>query len=196
MTFPPDFTYPEAKATTAAVAAHRIAALAPAHRAVVQAGGCSGLWPLALARSFDRVYTFEPHPGNYAYLAANIAGTPSITAFPYALGDHAGRVGLTRPKPKAGLWRVDGDGDIPLTALDAVVTDGPLDAIVLDVEGSEAPALRGAARLLTTHRPLLWFEGLHHTAAIAAVLAAHDYLPAQRGLGSDWYSVHASRVGH
>jgi len=152
------------------------------------------LWPLALAHYFDRVYTFEPEPTNYQYLQSNIAATPSIMAFPYAVGDRRASVGLTRPKPHAGLWRVDGDGDIPLVPLDLVIGD-VVDALVLDVEGSEVPALRGAEHLITTYRPLLWFECLHHTEDIAAFLTAHGYVLPRPGVGADAYSVHESRTG-
>jgi FkbM family methyltransferase len=191
--FPPDFTFPEEKTVTAHVAAQAIAGLVTERRAVVQAGGCSGLWPLALSQYFERVYTFEPAPSNFPYLSQNIAGKPSITAYPVALGETPCGVALVRTKPKAGLWRVDGDGETPMVRLDAVVAE-PVDAIVLDVEGSELPALRGAERLIAAHRPLLWFEFMHDTDALSAFMAAHGYTPPVHAIGGDCYSVHASRV--
>ena len=194
MTFPPDFTYAAQKSLVARMAAQCIAGLAAGRGAVVQAGGCSGLWPLALARHFEQVVTFEPEPTNFRYLKANVSALPNVSAFDYALGETRARVGLTRPKPKAGLWRVDGDGEIPMVTLDEFVGDLVVDAIVLDVEGLEVDALRGAERLIDTHRPLLWFEFLHNAPEIEAFLAAHGYTPPARGLGSDCYSIHASRV--
>lgn len=193
MRFPPDFTYPAQKQVTAQVAAQSIAGLAADHRVVVQAGGCAGLWPLALAHYFDRVVTCEPAPDNFDCLAANIADRPNIAAFGCALGDTVRSVSLTRPKAQAGLWRVDGDGDTPMTTIDVLV-DGPVDAIVLDVEGSEVAALQGAERVIAEHRPLLWFEFLHHVEALTDWLTAHDYTMPAHGVESDWYSVHASRV--
>src|SRR5688500_14954207 len=148
MTFPPDFTVPKQKQVTAQVAAHAIANLALERRAVVQAGGCSGLWPVALAHYFDRVYTFEPAPENFRYLRANVAALPNVVACACALGETHKRVGLTRPKPRAGLWRVDGDGEIQMVPLDAVLGEAPIDALVLDVEGAEVLALQGAARVI------------------------------------------------
>lgn len=195
MTVPPDFTRPQDKWCTAKIAAGVIATKAAGRRAVVQAGGCVGLWPLALAKYFQRVYTFEPEPTNYACLQRNIAAVGHITAQQAALGDRADCVGLTRPKVGAGLWRVDGAGDIPMVVLDDVVDDA-IDAIVLDVEGSEVPALRGCERLIATHRPLLWFEFLTQTAAIEDFIATHGYTAPTRALGGDRYSVHTSRVAH
>ncbi len=194
MTYPPDFTRPRYKEAVAAQAAACIAGLSVAHRAVVQAGGCAGLWPLALASRFAHVYTFEPAPSNFAALAENVAGVPNVTAFPCALGEAPQSVGLTRHKPKAGLWRVDGDGDIPMQPLDAVLAGVAVDALVLDVEGSEVAALNGAERLIAANRPLLWFEYATRQPEIDAWLAAHDYTAPTRGLDGDCYSVPRERA--
>lgn len=188
MIYPPDFTVPESKLFAAQMAAQCIAGLTRDHRGVVQAGGCIGLWPRALASKFGWVWTCEPAPSNVPYLEANIAGIPNITAAHVALGAESAAVGLTRPKPHAGLWRVDGPGDIPMWTIDAMVGDAPIDAIVLDVEGYEAQALCGAARTIERNRPVLWFEYLQHTAAIDSVLSAHGYPPPQPALGGDFYS--------
>ena len=93
---------PPSRRTIAGLAADIIASLCGTRRgAVVQAGGCAGLWPLALARRFGHVYTFEPAPGNFACLRQNTAGVGNISAYDYALSDARRLVGLTRPKPGA-----------------------------------------------------------------------------------------------
>lgn len=194
MTYPPDFACPKEKQVTAQVAAQCISGLAPARRAVVQAGGCSGLWPMALAHYFDRVYTFEPAPLNFEYLVRNISDVPNIRASDCALADRCGTSGLTRPKAGAGLWHLEGDGEVDVVTLDSLRFNEPIDAIVLDVEGAEVQAFNGAEQIITTHHPLLWFEYLHHTAEIDAFLAAHGYRPPERGIGADYYSIHASRA--
>jgi FkbM family methyltransferase len=192
MVFPPDFTFPVEKWETAQYAAQSIAGLSAERRVVVQAGGCAGLWPVALSKYFAHVYTFEPALVNFECLQANVAACANITAVQAALGDTYRSVGLTRPKPKAGLWRVEGEGYIEMLPLDDLLGDVALDALVLDVEGSELQALRGAERLITTHKPLLWFE--HRTAEVDGFLTAHGYTPPLHGLGGDCYSVHTSRA--
>lgn len=193
MIYPPNFYYAEAKTETADYAAECIALLSPDLRVVVQAGGCSGLWPLALARYFGHVHTFEPDATNYHVLVANIGTAEHITTYHAAVGETQKLVGLTRPKNCAGVWRVDGNGAIPMVRLDDVI-DGPVDALVLDVEGSEVAALRGAERLIDTYHPLVWCEYLHDSAGIDAFLAAHGYSPRAHGNGADYYSRHTSRI--
>lgn len=192
--YPPDFTYPSEKYETAQLAAQCIAGLAGDHRVVVQAGGCVGLWPFALSKMFAHVYTFEPEPTNFHYLKTNVAACPNVSAARSALGDERRGVSLARTRAQAGLWRVDGDGEIPMIPLDDVMGAAPVDAIVLDVEGFEVPALRGAAQVIRAHRPLLWFEFLQHTDAIAGVLAGYGYTTPARAIGGDCYSVHTSRM--
>lgn len=194
MRYPPDFTVPGQKHIAASLAAESIAGLSRDRKVVVQAGGCAGLWPMALADHFDEVYTFEPEPTNFQYLRANVASRPNVYAYDYALSDTRGRTGLTRPKAQAGLWRMEGDGEIPVVTLDEFCGDLVIDALVLDVEGHEVPALKGAEQLITRHRPLLWFEYLQHTSEIDAFLEAHDYTSPAYGMGIDRYSVHTAHV--
>lgn len=196
MIYPPDFTNVAYKEAAARHAARMIADLVPERRAVVQAGGCAGLWPLALATHFAQVYTFEPDPANFQCLSVNVASVPHIAARQAALGECERSVGLTRPKAQAGLWRVDGDGAIPMVRLDDVLGEAPIDALVLDVEGSEAQALHGAAHILVRHRPVVWVEYLQHLEAIQDALAIYGYTRPVRGFAEDYYSVHASRIQH
>jgi FkbM family methyltransferase len=185
--WPPDFTYRESKLHIAELAAARIAALSPQRRVVVQAGGCAGLWPRALAKHFEAVYTFEPEATNFQCLVHN-CDNPCIYPFRIALGDRPRTAGLDRHKAGAGLWRLAGDGSIPVLTLDSFCLPA-CDALVLDVEGSELDVLRGAGRTIATHRPLLWFEFMHGTDALAAWLSDHGYDRPRLGLQNDWYSL-------
>ena len=64
-------------------------ALCREFRYCVQAGGNVGVWPLALAKRFDHVWTFEPEPDNFRSLLnnININGFANIKAENIALSD-------------------------------------------------------------------------------------------------------------
>lgn len=163
-----------ARYITAAFAALEIAEAVRHRGCVVQGGGWIGLWPRELARWFDRVVTREPDPTNYAALQRNIAGLPQIDAWQAAYGATVGTTGLTRPQGASGEWRCDGPGDVPVVTIDGLGI-GPVDAIVLDVEGSELAALQGAEATISRDRPVIWLEYHHHRTAIAAWLQARGY---------------------
>ena len=188
--WPPDFKNWAGKSGVADAAVARIASLCLQKRVAVQAGGCSGLWPITLAQHFGHVYTFEPALTNFECLRQNIAGVPNISAFNHALSDTRRLVGLTRSKPRAGMWQVDGPGDIQAVTLDEFLGDIVMDALVLDIEGSEWAAWRGAERLIKTCRPVLWYEFNRNEAALEKWLAEHGYSRPQAGIGRDKFSVY------
>jgi len=201
---PPYFKFPERKWQVSRFAAGAIKVLSPPHRNVVQAGGCAGFWPLALSYVFEHVYTFEPDPTNFECLQHNIQGVPNITAFHGALSDAQRLVGLTRPrlgaeswrvgdkplceeKLGAGLWQIDGTGDIQAVVLDEHLKDVPVDALVLDIEGHELSALRGAEQTIMKYRPLVWLEFKYNPVELQTWMSEHDYALPRPGFGNDWY---------
>lgn len=211
MRYPPHFKVAGSKAHLAVFGAGVIASLSsPRRRNVIQAGGCAGMWPLALAPLFDQVYTFEADPTNFHCLLHNVRDVSNISAFNHALSDSRQLVSLSRPKLRAGAWQVDGAGALlkPRTAtseaeiahdpiiqgiqavtLDEFLGDVAVDALVLDVEGSELRALRGAERMITRHHPLLWMEFQHNHDELCAWLLAHGYDVPQWGIPPDVFSV-------
>jgi hypothetical protein len=54
-------------------------------KVAVQAGGNCGVWPAALSKRFEFVYTFEPDPVNFRCLCAN-APYENVYKFNAALG--------------------------------------------------------------------------------------------------------------
>lgn len=150
-------------------------------RTCVQAGGYVGLWPLALAKSFARVVTFEVMPGMLEALRRNCAGTPNISVYGVGLGAAPATVPLL-PAGTAGSWRIDPAGPLrcDVITIDSLgLTD--CDAIILDVEGYEAEVLRGAAETIARCRPVIQVEELDRSAAeIQAHLAGIGYREAAR----------------
>lgn len=132
----------------------------PGRGVVVQAGGNVGVYPLHLARHFERVHTFEPDADNFACLSKNIAGESRITAYQTALGEHGGTVSTIAHKPDDNgcirVIEVDG-GRVPMRTIDNLALDA-CDLMWLDIEGFEEPALRGAMRTIERCRPVVIVE--------------------------------------
>ena len=152
-----------------------------AFRSVVQAGGHCGVWPLALADRFSTVYTFEPDADNFTALTVNTAGKSNIVRFQAALGNVHRTVGLTTLAGRTGRTFVSGEGNIPTLTIDDL---GLLDCdlIILDVEGGEMNAFRGARKTIERCRPVLMFEDKGHSRRFGfAKGATPEWLEAHHG---------------
>jgi FkbM family methyltransferase len=142
-----------------------LVSLCDTKRVVFQAGGHVGLWPMRLARAFKTVYTFEPTPATYLCLKRNTVNTRNIVHMGSALGATVG-VAKMRPTQSVGTWRVDdkeGYFEVPQTTIDAAQCR-EVDAIVLDIEGFEVEALKGAAETIAACHPIILVEELPRAA--------------------------------
>lgn len=141
-------------------------------RVCVQAGGHVGLWPLRLAACFDIVLTFEPDPALFQCLIRNTHHAPNVICHSTALSSEDGESAM-RPHEKAGSWSVDPAGSVRIqtTTIDYVLRDygfTSCDAIVLDIEGHELEALRGAADTIARCSPVIHIEELKARGAEAS----------------------------
>lgn len=109
-----------------------------------------------------RVFAFEPHPELFRRLLRTAAapglGVACVDLREVALGDAPGRARLVQPPEypgNDGTARLSG-GDhgepVEVVTLDSAVGAHSLAVLKVDVEGSEAAVLRGAARLLAGRR--------------------------------------------
>lgn len=140
---------------------------------VVQAGANVGLYPVALADHFRSVVTCEPDPTNWACLAKNLAARDSlkrVKALNAAYGEAEGFCTPLEVQPhNCGAHRVSfATGAVPVITIDSLNLDA-CDAIWLDVEGSELPALKGGAATIERFSPIIAVEdkGLHRAFGIA-----------------------------
>lgn len=147
--------------------------LSPQKRFCVQAGANLGIWPIHLAKYYDKVLTFEPDPLLYECTTRNINAQESsknrVTIRPECLGHIEATVTFNRHK-NAGMGNINrGLEDktiekfpVKQIALDSL--DLPfVDTLFLDVEGYETSALIGATALITRHKPIIQLEMLKFT---------------------------------
>lgn len=130
-------------------------------RVAIQAGGHCGMWARWLAARFGAVYTWEPHEDNFKCLTYN-AALPNIFAARGMLGEVAGPLQLERSAKYTGAHHGKHEhGAIPVYRIDDLRLRH-LDMLVLDVEGMELPALRGAKETIERHRPIIHMEDRGH----------------------------------
>ncbi len=125
-------------------------------RVAVQAGGNCGVWPAALIKRFEFVYTFEPDPTNFRCLCAN-APYENVYKFNAALGQFHETIELSRKADNAGAHYVSGAGMIPTLRIDDLGLK-VCDLICLDIEGREHAAIMGAMETIINRRPVIVLE--------------------------------------
>lgn len=123
----------------------------------VQAGGFIGMWPIRLNKFFERVYTFEPRNAHFKCIEKNIKNLPGILARQCVLGPTMGQVQIT-PK-NGGCTTVSESGTV---TVEQITIDSlnlvRCDAIFLDVERYELPALEGALETIKRFSPVITVE--------------------------------------
>lgn len=125
---------------------------------MVQAGGNCGLLLIPFINKFKRIYTFEPDPVNFYCLNLNLAST-NVYKFQGCLGEEHGLVDLCEPfVDEIGAFHVsNGRGSIPKFKLDDLCLD-ECNLLMLDIEGYEFHALRGALETIAKHKPVICVE--------------------------------------
>lgn len=131
-----------------------------------------------------RTVSFEPNPRTFALLEANVRdnGVEAMCRLRNAaVGAAAGRAhAIAAADGNSGMSRVESDaaGEVPLLCLDdELAGEARIDLIKIDVEGWELDVLRGAARLIARHRPLLYVEASSATfTAVRDLLASCRYV--------------------
>jgi FkbM family methyltransferase len=126
----------------------------------------------ALKLGAARVISVEPDPINAEAIRRNLADAVTdgrLTVLQVGLWDRRGTLNLERgvASPQSEIHpEAHGPGaiDVPVTTIDQIVADlglSRVDAIKLDIEGSETNALRGARDTLTRFKPKLAVGSYH-----------------------------------
>jgi FkbM family methyltransferase len=114
--------------------------------------------PIARDLKSARVIAFEPSPHNHALLRLNIAlnGLSNVQVHQLAVGDAPGELRFTENRINSGNSRISEGGKIVVatTTLDQALPEDwtRTDLLVMDTEGFEVRAMRGATESLARTR--------------------------------------------
>jgi FkbM family methyltransferase len=121
----------------------------------------SVLVPLVRHAATRAVIAYEPSPRNFKLLAMNLRlnGMDGVVSLNAALGEKSGKIQFTENSINTGNSRVartDGEITVDMETLDRTIPADwdSIDLIVMDTEGSEVAAMRGAQATLAKTRNL------------------------------------------
>jgi FkbM family methyltransferase len=161
---------------------------------VIEAGGNMGIHtvPIAaqLAKENRTLLVFEPQPVIFQQLCANLAlnGLTNVRALPYACGNENCALTFEVPDYRSignfgGISMQDSTQTSPgreivqCVRLDAIVAEGAVGLIKIDVEGHELSVLEGCEGILSRCHPLLYVENdrMEKSQPLIQWLFDHEY---------------------
>lgn len=131
-------------------------------------GANIGNHALFYAERFRAVHAFEPHPATFHLLAFNAKLAGNVTAYNWGLGSEDARLRLNEDLDNMGAASIGHGGDAGAASVEIEIRrlddlDLPLEGLCfmkVDVEGFEPQVLRGAARTIERHQPIIVLEQL------------------------------------
>lgn len=156
---------------------------------VVEVGANIGTHTVALAGivgNQGRIYAFEPQRIVHYTLCANIAlnSIDNVECFNVAAGDSDGFVLIPdirydQPANFGGISvnQFEQGRRVPRVRLDHYIDVPRLRLLKIDVEGMESEVIRGAERLISRHRPVLYVENdrIEKSQALIELIRSLDY---------------------
>jgi len=152
---------------------------------VLFVGAHVGALAIPVAKRVTRVAAVEANPGTFELLRMNVLlnGLQNVEIHNFAAGDRNGEATFLSSELNSGASGIEigergrGAGiydkperiSVPMKKLDNVFPLAHFDLIVMDIEGSEALALRGMNALLSRSRGLLVEVFEHHLRRVARV---------------------------
>lgn len=131
-------------------------------RTIFDVGAHIGMTALEFSDEFPeaQVHAFEPHPGNFQRMKANLIGKPDVVLYQIGFGDKPGTLPFHFDAEHPSMARIASHGE---TVTDTVAIDtvdrfceqkgiDQIDFMKIDVEGHEIPVLNGAEQMLSKGR--------------------------------------------
>lgn len=150
-------------------------------RVVYDIGANIGTHSTGFASVASKVYSFEASPVHFQTLKSNTRDRDNVEIFNIAVSDHKGKIMIetfdTAVPGNYGSIKVGARGkSVPQSSLDDLELDPPA-LMKIDVEGHEWFVIKGAMRLIETHRPIIYFEAqeLPNIGEIYPFLKSFDY---------------------
>jgi FkbM family methyltransferase len=110
---------------------------------------------------FADVYGFEPDPVTFAKLTANFRDEPRVHPIHAGLHSHGGTLRFRDDASRGAIFAADGEIEMPVTTIDAVIGDRPLSYVKMNIEGAEIDALNGGRNAIRRWRPRLAISVYH-----------------------------------
>jgi FkbM family methyltransferase len=123
---------------------------------MVQAGGNCGMTLRPFISIFNTIYTFEPDPINFKCLCLNIP-EDNVIKIQSCVGKDHELVKMDFVGNDQGSGHIIGSGNIPTFKIDDLNLF-ECDLIMLDIEGFELNALKGAIKTIEKYKPVLCIE--------------------------------------
>ena len=148
------------------------------------------LVPIALESGSREIVAFEPSPANHRLLSMNLAlnRLQAIQAHRVAAGDAPGTVRFTHNSINSGNSRICAAGEIEVQVkrLDDVLESFPaIDMLVMDTEGFEVHAMRGARDTLGKTR--YFYVEYAPDQLVEQGTSAEEFIDTAAGLFSSMY---------
>ena len=138
-------------------------------------GANQGMYLEAMSQKATKVYAFEPHPENVAYMREHFSHLTNVEIAPIALNNEDNFIKLyqcsrnhaqhtiSQPVAANPIWGHSEEDfiTIPALTLDTFCNQhnvADITAIKLDVEGAEEQVLLGAMETLTKNNPIISLE--------------------------------------
>ncbi len=125
---------------------------------------------LALTGGYSSVIALEPDRKSFEKLRTYAENKENITLYPYAVYSQNEELTFSGGGGRQSTLNSDGKYTVSAVAVDHLLKDKKITYIKADVEGAEAEALKGMAKLLKNQQPKLSISCYHKTEDLCTLI--------------------------